>query len=144
MGMAQAMEGTGLPYIISFMLKKNGRLIDGASICDAIKEIDAATQTNPVCYMTNCIHPQILQKALSHPFNKNEIVAQRFCGIQANTSLLSPEELDHSKELFTSDSICLADDMAALSKHINLKIYGGCCGTTASHMEAIAKRICNK
>ena len=41
-GMAQAMEQTGLPYLVSFMIRKNGRLMDGTPIAEAIAAIDAA------------------------------------------------------------------------------------------------------
>lgn len=140
-GMAQVMESTDIPYIISFMIRKNGKLIDGTTINDAVKEIDLSTQRKPICYMANCIHPLVLQEALLCTFNQTEIVKQRFHGIQANTSVLTPEELDNSKKLVTSDSISLANDMINLSNTINIKIYGGCCGTNNSHIEEIAKQI---
>jgi S-methylmethionine-dependent homocysteine/selenocysteine methylase len=140
-GMAQVMESTEIPYIISFMIKKNGKLIDGTTINNAIKEIDSATKRKPICYMANCVHPRVLQEALLCSFNQTETVKQRFHGIQANTSVLSPEELDNSNELVTSDSIDLANDMMKLSNIINIKMYGGCCGTDNSHIEEIARRI---
>jgi S-methylmethionine-dependent homocysteine/selenocysteine methylase len=140
-GMAKAMEHTDLPYIISFMIRKDGKLIDGTTISDAVQKIDASTERKPVCYMANCIHPVILQQALSHPFNCTRFVKERFHGIQANTSALSPEELNNSPELITSDGASLADEMMNLAKYVHIKIFGGCCGTDASHMEEIAKRI---
>jgi methionine synthase I (cobalamin-dependent) len=91
--------------------------------------------------MTNCVHPLILDKALSTSFNRTQLVKERFHGIQANTSPLSPEELDNSTDLKSSDAQSLADDIMNLNKHIQLKIYGGCCGTDNNHMEEIAKRI---
>lgn len=140
-GMAKAMENTGIPYIISFMLRDNGKLIDGTTIQDAIKSIEEATLRKPLCYMTNCVHPRILSKALSFPFNRTELVRTRFLGIQANSSPLSPEELDQCCELKTSDSTILADEMMKLHQQYPLKIFGGCCGTDATHLEAIAKRL---
>jgi methionine synthase I (cobalamin-dependent) len=65
----------------------------------------------------------------------------RFRGIQANTSPHSPEELDNSPELFSSDATALADDMIQLAKQVDLKIVGGCCGTDGSHLKQIAKRF---
>lgn len=140
-GMAQAMEQTGLPYIISFMIRENGRLIDGTTIHDAIEAIDNATSRKPICYMTNCVHPINLQKALNQSFNTTSLVKERFKGIQANTSSLSPEELDNNQELITSDSISLANDMMLLYDHIDLKILGGCCGTDGAHINELARRI---
>ena len=56
-GMAKAMSKTGLPYIISFMIRKNGCLLDGTSISDAIKEIDERLEVKPFCYMTKLHSP---------------------------------------------------------------------------------------
>ena len=140
-GMAKAMESTGLPYIISFMIRNDGRLLDGTTINDAIVSIDSSTKRNPLCYMTNCVHPAVLSKALSHGFNQTNTVQTRFKGIQANTSPLSPEELDNCFDLKTSDSVSLAEDMMALYQQFGLKIFGGCCGTDNSHIEEIARRL---
>ncbi|MFT8352122.1 homocysteine S-methyltransferase family protein [Clostridium saccharoperbutylacetonicum] len=140
-GMAKAMESTGLPYIISFMIRNNEKLIDGTTINNAILNIDEATVHKPIGYMTNCIHPAVLGKALSASFNKTKLVKDRFCGIQANTSPLSPEELDNCSDLKSSDSVSLAVEMMKLEQYFTPKIFGGCCGTDNTHMEEIAKRI---
>lgn len=140
-GIAQAMEQTGLPYIISFMTRANGKLIDGTTIHDAIYKIDSMTNKKPICYMANCVHPTVLYEALSKDFNNSQLVKERFRGIQANTSALSPEELDNSEVLKCSDSISLAKDISKLTSLINLKIIGGCCGTNDSHIRRISKLI---
>jgi S-methylmethionine-dependent homocysteine/selenocysteine methylase len=143
-GMAMAMEETGLPYIISFMIQRNGLLLDGTTIHKAIREIDAATNRKPVCYMANCVHPRILLEAVRCEQNDTPLVKTRFRGIQANTSPLSPEELDNRSELLSSDATVLADDMIQLANHVDLKIVGGCCGTDGSHLEQIAKRFSDR
>ena len=140
-GLAKAMESTRLPYIISFMIRDNGKLIDGTTINNAILYIDNATIRKPTCYMTNCIHPVILKKALSYPFNKTRLVKERFCGIQANTSPLSPEELDNCTDLKSSDSVSLACEIMDLYDYFTPKIFGGCCGTDNTHIEEIARRL---
>lgn len=140
-GMARAMSETGLPYIISFTIQANGRLIDGTSICDAIEYIDRAAPVKPVCYMTNCVHPAIVYAALSKPFNRAVPVQERFLGIQANTSPLSYAELDNAADLKTSAPEPFAADMLALLKISRMKIFGGCCGTDDRHMEEVARRL---
>ena len=140
-GMAKAMEAAGLPYIISFMIRNDGKLIDGTTIHNAILNIDNATARKPICYMTNCVHPRILKAALSCSYNETTLVKERFRGIQANASPLSPEELDKCCDLKSSDSISLACDMMELNKYFTLKIFGGCCGTDNTHIEEIAQRI---
>ncbi|MPN01966.1 hypothetical protein SDC9_149179 [bioreactor metagenome] len=140
-GMAQAMSETNLPYIISFTIQKNGRLIDGTTISKAIATIDHSVNKQPVCYMTNCVHPSIVYEALLQPFNQNALVKNRFLGIQANTSPLSYAELDRSLDLKCSDPTQFAKDMVKLRDISNIKIFGGCCGTDTRHMEQVANRL---
>ena len=82
-GMAVAMSDTDIPYIISFTIQRNGKLIDGHTINDAIYYINNHVSNKPVCYMTNCVHPDIVYEALSHKFNQTQMVKNRFWGIQA-------------------------------------------------------------
>lgn len=63
-GMAKAMAETNIPYIISFMLRKDGCLMDGTVLSEAIEVIDNEAFPSPVCYTTNCIHPQVLEDCL--------------------------------------------------------------------------------
>lgn len=140
-GFSRAAEDTNLPYIISFTVQADGRLIDGTSISDAITYIDNSTKSKPECYMANCVHPQILFKALSQPFNKTDAVQNRFKGIQANTSPLSYAELDGSKELKCSAPEEFAEDMLRLAKIGSFQIWGGCCGTDDRHIESLARRL---
>lgn len=140
-GMAKAMEGTLLPYIISFMIREDGKLIDGTTINDAIENIDKSVKRIPICYMTNCVHPDIVYKGLSKKFNRTEIVKNRFRGIQANAACLSPEELDNSCELIASTPINLAESMIKLQKDFDFKIFGGCCGTDDKYIEEIARQL---
>ncbi len=137
-GMAQAMEETGLPYIISFMLTKSGHLLDGTSIHDAIVKIDANTSRHPIAYITNCVHPANLLKALMAPFNQTEVVRRRFRGIIANASTFDPQDLDHSKTVKSCTAEQLLEDFVALHNAFPLKLYGGCCGTNNTHMQALA------
>lgn len=140
-GMAEAMSDTRIPYIVSFTIRKDGTLIDGTNISEAIKIIDNSVMYKPLCYMANCVHPRIVNQALSQPFNQNTVVRTRFLGLQANTSPLSFSELDSSVDLKCSEPISFADDMIRLCSDMNLKIMGGCCGTDNRHMEEVAKRI---
>jgi S-methylmethionine-dependent homocysteine/selenocysteine methylase len=138
-GMARAMEQTALPYIISFMIRENGKLIDGTTINAAIARIDNSVDRPPICYMTNCVHPDVLYKALSHDFNRTELVQQRFRGIQPNTSALAPEALDKAEALQCADPVALAQAVKKLAEVMSLKIVGGCCGTDNRHIDEIAK-----
>jgi len=140
-GMARAMGETSLPYIISFTIQQDGRLIDGTTIADAIRYIDESTGNKPICYMTNCVHPRIVRKALLHSFNRNGLVGKRFRGIQANTSPLSYAELDGSADLKCSEPEVFAEEMLKLRDVSEFKIWGGCCGTDNRHVECVAQKL---
>lgn len=141
-GMARAMEQTGLPYIISFTIRPDGCLVDSTPVSAAIERIDARTTTPPLCYMTNCVHPRLAAEALEKPFNNTEIVRQRFKGIQANTATLAYEDIDGSDLLkTTSSSENLAAAMLDLKRKFGLNIFGGCCGTDDAYMREIAKAV---
>ncbi len=141
LGMADAMAKTGLPYIISFMLRKDGCLIDGTRLCDAIYIIDHSVERKPLCFMTNCIHPAVVREVLSCDFNQNIHVKERFRGIQANTSALAPDLLDGSEALLGSEPKELAEEVVKLQDLMNLSICGGCCGTDDRHIKEIAKKL---
>ena len=138
LGMAQAMARTGLPYVLSFIIRKEGTVLDGTSLSKAIQQIDAETKTPPSFYMVNCIHPSVLEKAIRRdPGFQHQ--AHRLLGLQANTSSLSPEELEKSVELKTEEPLFFAQALLKVAKRFHLKVLGGCCGTDKTHIEAIAK-----
>ena len=139
-GMARAMSDTGIPYIISFTIQKDGKLIDGHTIDYAIRFIDDNVSRKPVCYMTNCVHPCIVYKALAHNFNQTEAVRTRFIGIQANKHCrIFKKQL--TADLQSSSPADLAEGMMKLKSEYDFRIFGGCCGTDDTHMEEIAKSI---
>ncbi|MDF1548035.1 MAG: homocysteine S-methyltransferase family protein [Bacteroidales bacterium] len=140
-GMAKAMAETKIPFIISFMIRKNGCLMDGTPLSKAIQLIDEQVYPNPVCYMANCIHPTNLLEALSNPKNKESAQLKRFCGIQANASILSPEELNNCEILHQNDFKVMVDEMYHLKQQFGLKIFGGCCGTNDEFLEILTKTM---
>ncbi len=114
------------------MLRKDGCLIDGTPIYKAIEIIDNNVNPMPICYIANCIHPTNLRLALSNVKNKNKPQLTRFKGIQANASILSPEELNNCNTLHQGDFKIMIEEMRLLYLESGLKIFGGCCGTMIS------------
>ncbi|AHF07114.1 homocysteine S-methyltransferase family protein [Desulfitobacterium metallireducens] len=140
-GLAQAMARTGKPYILSFVIRANGTLLDGNSLHKTISKIDEITSPQPLFYMTNCIHPSILLKAIGNHENFTNAVKQRLKGIQANTSSKSPEELDGVAQLISEDVVTLINEMGELHNHHQIKVLGGCCGTDERHIQGLVKLL---
>lgn len=136
-GLAQAMAQTGKPYILSFVIRDNGTLLDGNSLHETITKIDQLSSPKPLFYMTNCIHPSVVLKAIKNQDNYTKIVRERLQGIQANTSSKSPEELNGSAVLESEDIATLVNEMAALHHDHQFKVLGGCCGTDERHIQGL-------
>lgn len=141
-GLSRNMEETELPYIVSFVVNKRGELLDGTIISDAIEKIDE--KYNPLCYMVNCVHPNNLLLGLNQDGNKTLIVRDRLKGIQANTSILSPEELNNSTVLKEDDFDELMNGLNELRINFGFNILGGCCGTNKMHIDYIAMKGYNE
>jgi S-methylmethionine-dependent homocysteine/selenocysteine methylase len=135
-GIAQAARRIGIPAVISFTLETDGRLPSGESLGDAITAVDMATGDYPSYFMINCAHPSHFTAQLAG----NAPWLQRLRGLRANASRLSHAELDVMTELDAGDCEELAQDYTALRRLLpQLSILGGCCGTDARHVAAIAR-----
>jgi len=136
-GLARVLAETGRPYLISFIIRGTGALLDGTPLAEAIDQIDTDIASPPLGYFLNCIHPSVVARALDASPSR---VAERIVGLKANTSTLRPEELDESKELITEAPDVLAAGMRDVQNRFGLSILGGCCGTGTEHVEKIAER----
>ena len=141
-GMAEAMAGCGIPYVLSFVLRREGTLLDGAPFGDVVRRIDDVSNPPPLFYMVNCVHPSVLSVALSSRLCGWDSISGRVLGVQGNTSSKSPEELDDLEVLHADGGPeQYADSLMAVSRRFGLRILGGCCGTDDRHIECIAKRM---
>lgn len=140
-GLAQALAATGKPYLVSFVVRPAGTLLDGTPLHLAIATIDAAATPAPLAYMINCSHASFARAALLHPTNSSPLVRQRVAGLLANTAPLSPEQLDENASLVEEDPAIFAAALAALQRDLGLKVLGGCCGTDARHIRALAAQL---
>ncbi|OIO73971.1 MAG: hypothetical protein AUJ57_03325 [Zetaproteobacteria bacterium CG1_02_53_45] len=134
-GIAKAMQATGLPYIISFVVSRDGHLLDGTALAAAVEMIDAITERKPLGYMVNCAYPTFLcaETQPSHLFT-------RLIGYLANASALDQCELDGAAQLQAEDISDWGAAMLTLNRQFSLKILGGCCGTGAEYLRYIAER----
>jgi homocysteine S-methyltransferase len=140
-GLAKALAATGKPYIISFVIRSEGTLLDSTPLKEAISIIDTDVNPKPIAYMANCTHASIFKTAMLHATNSSSTVRKRVAGLLANTAALEPEELDNSEELVEEDPQTFGKSMANLHGELGMKILGGCCGTDDRHIDNLAKRL---
>lgn len=135
MGVALVMAETGLPYAISFVVDKTGRLLDGTQLSEAIARIDERVGSSSARFAVNCVHPRILHQALDN----SPGIRGRVISFHGNTSDLSAAEIDGSEELITEEPEAFALAYKELLSDHDIKIVGGCCGSNPEHIRAIAK-----
>ncbi len=140
-GIASTISALDIPYILSFVIRPEGTLLDGTPIDETIETIDSAIHPAPFFYMVNCVHPSVFQRAMAAC---PESARKRILGFQANTSEKNPEELDNLEYLDTFDPKDFAQMMLSIHERFGIKILGGCCGSDGTHIEEIAAGLSNK
>ena len=140
-GLARALAATGKPYIISFLTRSEGTMLDGTPLKDVISKIDTDVNPKPIAYMVNCTHTSFFKSAMMHAAHSSATVRKRIAGLFANTAALKPEELDNSEELVEEDPQTFGKSVAGLHTELGMKILGGCCGTDDRHIDSLAKRL---
>ena len=123
-GLAMALAATAKPYVLSFVVRPEGTLLDGTPLKSAIAAIDAAVTPRPLAYLINCTHASFAASALMHETNSSTLVRHRIIGLLANTAALSPEELNDSSSLVEEDPEIFGQSVAALHRRLGLKILG--------------------
>ena len=135
-GIARAMAGHGVPYMISFVIDRDGRVLDGTDLGTAIARTDEGSNPAPIGYMINCAYPTFLDLEELTPSTWARIV-----GFQANASSLDHAELDSACELQADDVDDWSARMVELNRKYGVKILGGCCGTSAQHLDSIVRGV---
>lgn len=134
-GIVQVAVDIGMPVVIAFTVETDGRLPSGQPLHEAVAEVDAATGGAVLHYGINCAHPDHFAEALA----ADPAAMTRLSLLRANASRMSHAELDEADELDAGDPVELAHLYAQLlAAHPQLSVLGGCCGTDARHVDAIA------
>lgn len=133
-GIAKAIESTGLPYFISFVISRDGRVLDGTSLDTAIRRVDGNTERKALGFMVNCAYPSFLCAETQAPG-----VFNRLMGYLANASSKDHCDLDGSEELLMEDVPDWGELMLGFNRQYGIKILGGCCGTNEEHLRYLVQ-----
>ena len=136
LGMARAMAATGLPYFISFVIDRAGRIMDGTSLADAFKYLDCEVGTPPLGYMVNCSYPTFLCAE-----SQSDNVLNRLVGYSANASSLDHCELEGAEDIQSETVSDWGNQMLSLNQKFGIQMVGGCCGTTGAHLRYLTQHM---
>ena len=137
-GVTRAARQVGIPAVVGLTVETDGALASGPGLAEAIEAVDAATDGYPAYFMVNCAHPTHFADRL----DGDGAWRERLRAVRANASTMSHEELDESEELDGGDPADLAQRYRGLDAALpGLAVVGGCCGTDARHVRAIADAL---
>ncbi|SFR38053.1 homocysteine S-methyltransferase [Yoonia tamlensis] len=133
-GIIRAAQDLRLPVVMSFTVETNGYLPDGTPLAAAVAQVDQQTGAYAAYFMVNCAHPDHLPPDFT--------ALERVRGLVANASRCSHADLDNATALDDGDPAELGAQLAALrARAPHLNVLGGCCGTDARHLRAIARAV---
>ena len=137
-GAARSMARTGAPFALAPMLNPDGTMPDGTSLSEVVERIDDDSAARPYHYMLGCLYPTHAQQVLEALFRSAPHQAHRVVGLKANASPLSPQVLEGANGNHGTGPEQFAHDLWACASRFGLNVLGGCCGTDAAYMEAVA------
>ncbi len=146
LGLCRSMARTGLPYVASYVVRPSGHLLDGTPLEEAVDRVDQETPTPPLLHMLNCVHARNAASAISAAEARmgHARLRDRLRGIQANTSSLSPEELDGRSELDAESPESFGAGLLDLHRRFGLRLLGGCCGSDGRHLRALVHAMAER
>jgi S-methylmethionine-dependent homocysteine/selenocysteine methylase len=131
--MAQSASATGLPFIISFVVDSNGRLLDGTPLAEAVQKTELPGR---VGISLNCRPIDTVGKAF-----------QKLLACYDGIIGLYPNGVGHAHDDF---GWCIEDHHDEIKEFVGsalrwksagAKIIGGCCGTTPDYIRALHREL---
>lgn len=136
-GVVRAARALDMPLALSFSLTSDSRLASGATLAQAIEEIEAQSAGYPAFYALNCSHPLEFEPALTEGAWQ-----ERLRCIRPNAARMDKIALCKLGHLEEGDPEELGRQMEAVARRFpRMDIWGGCCGTCETHLDRIARRI---
>ncbi len=133
-GVARAARSAGVPVAVSFTLTSDAHVHSGSTLAAAIEAVDAATGSSVEFFGINCSHPLEFGPALTAG-----TWTDRLRALRPNASRMEKIALCQLGHLEEGDPVDLADQLGALAtRYPQIDIWGGCCGTGATHLDLIA------
>lgn len=137
-GVSRAAARAELPLAMNFTLDSTSRLKSGPTIREAIATVDAETgDDRPDFYGINCSHPLEFEPALE----PGDWIA-RVRSFRPNAAMMDKQQLCQIGHLVDGDPPELGRQMGALAeRYPHIDVWGGCCGTWDTHLDAIAGEV---
>jgi S-methylmethionine-dependent homocysteine/selenocysteine methylase len=136
-GVALAARAAEVAVAVSFTLTSDAHVHSGSTLAAAIEAVDAATDSSVEFFGINCSHPLEFGPALTPG-----AWTDRLRALRPNASGMEKIALCQLGHLEEGDPDDLAAHMGGLAgRYPQIDIWGGCCGTGATHLDLIAAAV---
>jgi S-methylmethionine-dependent homocysteine/selenocysteine methylase len=131
--MAEAASATGLPFIVSFVVDSEARLLDGTPVAEAVEKTDLPGR---VGVSLNC-----------RPIGTLDAAFRKLSSVYDGTIGLYPNGMGHAHDDLgwcfeeSGDGIATFTACAMRWKAAGATIIGGCCGTTPGYIRALHREL---
>lgn len=126
LGIAQAAKACKIPFILSFIVTPEGRLLDGKTIESTILRIDQETSQSIEGFSLNCCSPYAFDRVATS--FKNQDLVRRLIGFYPNSYDADPTTYEQDGDLIEPKKADSLKTIARCGRQYNLKFIGGCCG----------------
>ena len=150
-GIVRAARTFGVPVVVSFTVGADGLLADGDTLGEAIHSVDVATGGYASGFLVNCAHPSEAATAIEvtpgwhdasslavseiQTVDGAKTLADRLIGFRLNAAVHGDDGPGDAPEAFAAGVASLR--ALAPAAHT----FGGCCGTDAPHIAALAAAL---
>jgi S-methylmethionine-dependent homocysteine/selenocysteine methylase len=136
LGISQAARELNIPLIVSFVVNREGYLLDGKTVESAISLIDRETAGFIEGFSLNCCSPHALDRAIAAFQNKKLI--KRLIGFYPNSWDADPSTYETAEALIEPRKIDSLQMIAEKARLYDLKFVGGCCGFGTHDIKLLA------
>lgn len=130
LGISYAAKARNIPLIISFIVDREGCLLDGGTIASTISQIDCKTSGFVEGYSLNCCSPYAFDR-VAH--------LNRIIGFYPNSWDADPSTYEIGNEIKEANKIDSIKIIIEKGNQYNLKFVGGCCGFEHQDIRYLAR-----
>jgi len=128
---ARAARDTGLPFVVSFVCRTDGRLFSGESVAEAARSLE---RFGPAMLGINCTPVPTIHGPLAELRASTRLPILGYANVGrtddiqgwTNTGDVSPEQYAERARTWLA---------------LGLRLVGGCCGTTPAHIQALCANL---
>jgi S-methylmethionine-dependent homocysteine/selenocysteine methylase len=139
LGISQAAQILNIPLIISFVVDRQGFLLNGKTVEQAISRIDRETKGFVEGFSLNCCSPYAFDQAVSSFEDKNLI--KRIIGFYPNSWDANPSSYETGEVLEEPRKADSIRRIAEIGRRYDLKFVGGCCGFGYHDIKLLASLV---